>query len=265
MTGKVVSHMKNLLKEKLLRGEKAMGVWQMTSSVDNSEILAHSGFDAVLIDGEHGSMDIETAGHMITAIRTTKTTPLLRVPWNDIQLIKRGLDTGAHGVMIPMINTREEAERAVSYCKYPPVGVRGVGAGRASLWGSGGGDPTYAATANDEILVIIQIEHYLAVENVYDILSVPGIDVAFIGPGDLSQSMGIPGQMSHPKVREASKRVIDACRKNNVVPAIMSWPGGIQDHLDQGFQLLFGGMDGAILYTGAKNVWNEFCKTTGRS
>ena len=83
--------MKNLLKEKLLRGEKAMGVWQMTSSVDNSEILAHSGFDAVLIDGEHGSMDIETAGHMITAIRTTKTTPLLRVPWNDIQLI--GEDT----------------------------------------------------------------------------------------------------------------------------------------------------------------------------
>lgn len=251
--------MKNLLKEKLLRGEKAMGVWQMTSSVDTSEILAHAGFDAVLIDGEHGSMDIETAGHMVTAIRTTNTTPLLRVPWNDLQLIKRGLDTGVHGIMIPMVNTREEAELAVSYCKYPPVGVRGMGASRAVLWGSGGGDPNYYADANNELLVILQIEHYTAVENVYEILSVPGIDVAFIGPGDLSMSMGLPGQMNHPKVQDACKRVLDACSKNAVIPAIMSWSGGIQMHLNMGFQLLFGGMDGAFIYAGAKQVWNEFC------
>ncbi len=252
----------NTLKQKLKDGKPAIGVWQMTNGADNAEILAHAGFDAVLIDAEHGSMDIETVGNLVTAIKTTDTTPLVRVPWNELQLIKRGLDTGAHGIMIPMINTKEEAERAVSYCKYPPVGVRGVGASRAALWGGGG---SYYGEANREVFVILQIEHYTAVENVYEILSVPGIDAAFLGPGDLSQSMNLAGQLGHPKIIEACHRVVDACKKNGVIPATMTWAGGIRGHLDMGFQLLFGGMDGQILFQGAKAVSNEFRKAAGEA
>ncbi|HVI20636.1 MAG TPA: aldolase/citrate lyase family protein, partial [Bacillus sp. (in: firmicutes)] len=127
---------KNSLKQKLLH-ESAFGTWIMTNSLDNAEILAHTGTDFIMIDAEHGSMDIETAGRMVSIIRGTHATPLIRVAGNEVSLIKRALDTGVSGVMIPMVNTKEEAEHAVRSCKYPPVGIRGIGAGRAVLFGSG--------------------------------------------------------------------------------------------------------------------------------
>jgi len=250
---------KNALKEKLSAGKAAFGTWIMTSGLDNAEIIANAGADAIMIDGEHGGMDIETAGRMISLIRATPTTPLLRVAWSEMSLIKRALDTGAGGIMIPMINTGEEAQKAVEMCKYPPVGIRGVGASRATLYASGA--PKYAdyiATANDEVLVILQIESYKAVENAEDIISVPGVDIVFIGLSDLSQSMGIPGQMNHPEVIEACKKVVACCMKHGVIPATVTWPGGIQQHLDQGFRLLLGGADSAILYQGVKALVTEF-------
>jgi 2-keto-3-deoxy-L-rhamnonate aldolase RhmA len=246
--------MKNSLKEKLNSGKSVFGTWQMTNSADVAEILAHAGSDCIMIDGEHGSMDIETAGRLVTAIKTTNTVPLLRVPWNEIATIKRGLDTGAQGIMIPMVNSKEEAERAVSYCKYPPVGVRGLGAGRATLFGAMGG--SYFPDANQEVLVIIQIEHYKAVEAVEEILSVPGIDIAFVGPGDLGMSMELP--MESPKLEDSFKKVLAACKPNNVVPGILTWSGGVKRHLDLGFRLLLGGIDGQILFNGAKQLIDEF-------
>ena len=126
---------KNSLKQKLLH-ESAFGTWIMTNSLDNAEILAHTGTDFIMIDAEHGSMDIETAGRMVSIIRGTHATPLIRVAGNEVSLIKRALDTGVSGVMIPMVNTKEEAEHAVRSCKYPPVGIRGIGAGRAVLFGA---------------------------------------------------------------------------------------------------------------------------------
>ncbi len=260
----MVVKMKNSLKEKLVQGKSVFGTWIMTSGLDTAEILAQVGADCIMIDIEHGSMDIETAGRMVSLIKPSGTTPLLRVAGNDINLIKRGLDTGAEGVMVPMVNTREEAENLVKYCKYPPAGVRGRGPGRAVLFGSGGGDPEYYAKANDEILVIVQIEHIEAVENVYDILSVPGIDIAFIGPMDLTLSMGLYGQTNHPEVLKSYERVVDACKKNNVVPGILTGTGGIKQHLDIGFRFLLGGIDSNILYTGAKAIVDEFQNLDGR-
>lgn len=255
----VKSLKKNTIKEKLKQKREVFGTWMMTNSLDNAEILAHTGADYIMIDVEHGSMDIETAGRMISVIRGTETIPMVRVPGNDMGFIKRGLDSGALGVMIPMVNTKEEAEQAVSFCKYPPIGVRGIGAGRAVLFGANAEEfNDYYTEANDEILVIVQIEHYRAVENIEEILSVPHIDIAFVGPYDLSTSMGLQGQMTHPKMQECYQRVLEACEKYNVTPGIMTSPEGMEQHLNMGFKFLLGGIDGAILYNGVKQLVNEF-------
>lgn len=251
--------MNNTLKQKLMKNENAFGTFIMTSGLDTAEILAHAGADCIMIDGEHGSMDLETAGRMVSIIRGTPTMPLLRVAGNDPALIKRGLDTGAAGIMIPMVNTKEEAKKAVKLCKYPPVGVRGMGAGRAILFGSGAEEfETYFKNANDEVLVIVQIEHIQAVENIYEILSVPGIDIAFVGPLDLSTSMGLSGQLTHPELQKQYLKVVEACQEHNVTPGIMSWAGGMEQHLDMGFKLLLGGIDAAILYKGVRDLVKEF-------
>lgn len=250
---------KNMLKEKLNQNQRVFGTWIMTNSLDNAEILGHTGADFIMIDAEHGSMDIETAGRMVSIIRGTQATPLIRVAENEKSWVKRGLDTGAEGVMIPMINSKEEAERAVSYAKYPPVGVRGTGAGRAVLFGAAAEEfKDYYAQANNEVLVILQIEHYQAVENIEEILSVPGIDIAFVGPYDLSSSMGLQEQPNHPDVQESCRKVIVACEKHHVTPAIMTWAGAIEQHIQMGFRFLLGGMDGAILYHGVKQLIHEF-------
>ncbi|WP_071394665.1 HpcH/HpaI aldolase family protein [Bacillus tuaregi] len=250
---------KNTLKEKIDQKQKVFGTWLMTNSQDNAEILGHTGVDFIMIDAEHGSMDLESAGRMVSVIRGTQATPLLRVAGNEKSLIKKGLDTGASGVMIPMVNTEEEAKDAVSYCKYPPVGVRGMGAGRAVLFGAAAEEyEDYYAQANEEVLVIVQIEHYEAVENIAEILSVPNIDIAFVGPYDLSTSMGLPGQVNHPDVIKNFQKVITACEKFNVTPGIMTWTDGIEQHLEMGFKFLLGGMDGAILYNGVKQLVTEF-------
>ena len=116
----------------------------------------------------------------------------------------------------------------------------------------------YYAEANDEVLVIVQIEHYTAVENIEEILSVPHIDIAFVGPFDLSTSMGLRGQMNHPDVLKNFEKVVAACKKYNVIPGIMTWEGGIQQHREMGFKFLLGGIDGAILFNGVKQLINEF-------
>lgn len=250
--------MKNILKEKLAQGKSVFGTFIMTNGLDTAEILSYTGVDCIMIDGEHGSMDLETAGRMVSLIKP-RTTPLLRVPINEVSLVKRGLDTGALGLMIPMINTREDAEKAVLYCKYPPVGVRGMGVGRAVLFGAPAEEVRdYYRDANSETLVIVQVEHYLAVENIDEILSVPGIDIAFIGPMDLSTSMGISGQLTHPDVLNSCRKVIEACKKHNVIPGTMTWTGGMKQHMDMGFKFLLGGIDGQILYNGVKKLVDEY-------
>lgn len=256
----------NPVKKKLLDGETVVGTWIMTSSIDNAEILSAAGFDFIMIDSEHGCMNIETVGQMVSMIKGAgggKTMPFLRVPWNNIYEIKRGLDAGPLGIMIPFINTKEEAEQAISYCKYPPAGgVRGMGAGRATLFAA---RDNYFQYADKEVMTILQIEHWQAVENIDEILSVPGIDVAFVGPGDMSTSMGYMGQMDHPEVVKNCEKVIAACKKHNVIPGMLSGPGSMQKHLDMGFKLLLGGMDSMYLYMGARGFVKEFRQVAGQA
>ncbi|WP_077211767.1 HpcH/HpaI aldolase family protein [Bacillus dakarensis] len=248
--------MKNILKEKLKEGKCVYGPWILTTSADNAEVLAHAGADMIMIDGEHGAMSMETAGRQISQIKNTSTVPLLRVPWNDMVMVKQGLDMGAAGIMIPMVNSKEEAERAVQYCHFPPRGVRGVGAGRASLFGVNIKD--YLPYAMNEIPIIIQIEHFKAVEAIDDILSVPGIDVAFIGPFDLSTSMGIMGKINHPDMVKAIQKVLEACSRHQVVPGIMTGPGLMQKHIEMGFKFLLGGSDALFIHQGVKGCLEEF-------
>lgn len=251
--------MKNKLKEKLQLGSPVFGTWLMTGGLETAEIIAHTGVDCVMIDAEHGAMSMETAGKMVSIMRNTNTLPMIRVAQNDIATIKQGIDTGVYGIMIPMINSKEEAEAAVKSCKYPPLGVRGVGASRAVLFATGAQDfSDYYKNANDEVLVILQIEHIDAVNNIDEILSVEGIDIAFVGPMDLSNSMGIFGQMEHPDLHICFAKVIEACNEHGVIPGIMTWEGSIQKHLDMGFKFLAGGMDSAILYNGVKKLVGEF-------
>ncbi|MFH2114505.1 MAG: aldolase/citrate lyase family protein [Spirochaetota bacterium] len=236
----------NHTKTSLQAGMTCYGTFQSVASSTVSEILAHRGFDWILVDMEHGAMDLETAGDMLAAIDRGGPTPLVRVQWNDQSGIKRVLDAGALGIMIPMVNTADEAGQAVSYCKYAPAGVRGLGAGRASLFGVRLVE--YMGVANDQVMVVVQAEHKDAVKNIDSILAVPGIDVIFVGPYDLACSMGHGGQPGHPEVEAAIATVLAAARRAGVVPGIFSMdPQTARARAAQGFRFIGFGIDSIFL------------------
>lgn len=247
--------MKNLLKEKLQKGQPVIGTFVGLGHPDVTETLSHRGFDFLLIDGEHAPLGLETMQQMMQAMNGSNCTPLVRPQWNDMVIIKRVLDIGAHGVIIPWVNTREEAEYAVSACKYPPDGLRGCGPRRAALL-----DPDYTKTANDEILVVVQIETIQAISNIDDILSVKGIDAVYIGPNDLSQSFGCyPPQFgnpqyeqAHPQYIAAFDKVVAAARKYGKPAGMWTAAGTIQWAIDKGFTLNSVGSADIFLVDGAK-------------
>jgi 2-keto-3-deoxy-L-rhamnonate aldolase RhmA len=193
--------MKNMTKQKLRKGEQTCGAWLTMGSDLVAEVMAEVGFDWICIDTEHGHGSFQELRHQLQALAGTATTPIVRVPWNDLVSIKKTLDLGAHGLVIPWVNTREQAEQAVRACKYPPAGVRGF-AGGTRIWRYGF-DDDYLHTVNDEILIALQIETREAISNLADIVSVPGVDVIFVGPGDLSFSLGCPLDFEHPDHRAA--------------------------------------------------------------
>jgi len=165
--------------------------WLSVPSSFSAEVMAHTGWDSLCIDTQHGMIDFQTAFSMMQAISTTGVTPIVRVPWNEPAAIMKCLDAGAFGVICPMINTRADAERLVATCRYPPAGFRSCGPTRAALYG--GGD--YQAKANETIVVFAMIETAEAVANLDSILSTPGLDAIFIGPNDLAISMGLPNSL----------------------------------------------------------------------
>ena len=194
-----------MLKHKLLSGEKTIGSWLTMPSLAISELMAKVGFDWLTIDLEHSSLSIEQAGEMIRIIDLAGVSPLVRLTSNDGNQIKRVMDSGAHGIIVPMVNTKGDAEQAVSSVYYPPKGIRGVGLARAQDYGIGFHE--YRDWLEENAIIIVQIEHIDAVNNLKDILSVDGVDGYIIGPYDLSASLGVSGEFDHSSMIEAMNEI----------------------------------------------------------
>lgn len=242
---------KNIVKEKLAAGKPSLGTWLNLCSPFVAEYMAHVGWDWLVIDTEHSPVDMETTAHCFQAICTTDTIPMARVAWNSPVLMKRLLDAGALGLVVPMVNSPEEAERAVKSMKYPPEGFRSIGGGRCGLYG-----PDYRQRANDEILVVVQIEHIEAVKRAKDILSVKGVDACFVGPSDLAGSMGTrPGSPEH---EEAVISVLKAAKEVGVAPGIhVHSADDANRRMEQGFQFIAISSDLGFLLSSARS---EFAK-----
>ncbi|MBO0903238.1 HpcH/HpaI aldolase family protein [Jiella sonneratiae] len=178
-----------------------LGTWLMAAAPATAEALGHAGFDFLVVDAEHVPIDTADLAHILRAVAATPAAPLVRLAWNDQVLVKKALDAGAETIMIPFVETAEEARRAVAFAKYPPMGVRGVAAvHRASRFGA---DAAYLKTANDRTCVILQLETPGAIERLAEIAAVPGVDALFVGPGDLAAAMGHIGDIGHQDVQAA--------------------------------------------------------------
>ena len=246
-----------------MRENRIKRIWQEGGSVLNgwlhipspyaAELMAHAGYDSLTVDLQHGPPDFKDTLKMMQAISTTQTVPLVRVPWNDPGLIMRLLDAGSYGVICPMVNTREDAERFVGACRYPPQGYRSFGPYRATLYA--GAD--YAEHADEEILTMAMIETREALENVDDIMSVPGLDAVFIGPADLGQSLGEgPGMdRTEPALVEAIDAVLEAAVRNGLVTGIFT--GSVEyasRMVEKGFRFVTVLSDGRLLTAAARQT-----------
>ncbi|MDP9203552.1 MAG: aldolase/citrate lyase family protein [Gemmatimonadota bacterium] len=206
------------IKDKMRRGEASIGSWMSMAHPSIAEILAMAGYDWVVVETEHTAIDVSEVLRVIIAIEQRGAVPLVRLAWNDPIQAKAVLDSGAAGVLVPMVNTKADAELAVGMTKYPPLGFRGVGLARAQDYGEKFDE--YVRNANTDTLLMVMIEHKEAVANIDEILSVPGIDGTFIGPYDLSMSLGIPGETGHPEVIEAKRKVRDAALSRGLVAGV---------------------------------------------
>jgi len=212
----------NTLKQKLRDGKPAFGVMITFPSPPIVEMLGYMGFDWVLIDNEHGSVTVDTSEDMIRAAELTGIAPIVRPVANRPEVIAPFLDRGAWGVQVPHVNTREEAEAAVAACKYFPEGQRGsFSRGRPAEYGlSGKSTQEYFAAANANVLVCLMLEEVVAIDNIAEICAVKGVDVLFIGSGDLSQSMGHPGQQAHPEVLAVMEKGVKRIRDAGIVAGV---------------------------------------------
>jgi 4-hydroxy-2-oxoheptanedioate aldolase len=253
----------NALKRRLAQGGSAFGCWVDTGSPTVVEILGHAGFDFVVIDLEHGQGDIAGATEMIRAAQLTDMTAVIRVPSNDPIFLKRILEAGADSLMIPQIETAEEARAAVRACRYPPQGSRGYAAPvvRASSYGK---IKDYIHRANDNLLLILQIESATAVKNAAEIASVEGVDVAFIGVNDLGGSIGKLEQLDHPEVRKLVAEAEAALKKTGKIMGTVPSAGATPEELfAAGYRLVPLAVDVSLLRDAALAVVREYGKGAG--
>lgn len=251
--------MENAMKRKLGRGEKVMGAWISSGSPNSLDLLRNFSFDWFLFDMEHSAITIETVAHMVQVLNGSSAAPLVRVGQIDQAAFKIVLDAGAQGIIVPLVNTVEEAERAVKFCKYPPLGVRGVAATKASEYGLSLGK--YIRSANDETTVIAQIETPLAVDNIAKIVAVEGVDVAFVGPSDLTMTLGLLDDRTNPKVVEAMAKVVKACDDAGKVAGVMATTlDEAKLAVERGFRFIALGSDMKYITLGARS----FLEAVGR-
>jgi 2-keto-3-deoxy-L-rhamnonate aldolase RhmA len=206
------------LKQKIWSPGGSIGSWLTLGNTGIAEIMANAGYDWLVVDLEHSVISIETAGDLIRVIDLCGVAPLVRLTSNDPDQIKRVMDAGAHGIVVPMVNSPEDAVRAVSSVHYAPSGTRGVGLARAQKYGVGFKE--YLDWQKDSAVVIVQIEHRDALENLESIFSVPGVDGFIIGPYDLSCSMGIPGEFEKPEFKDALNTILETGKRSGLPAGI---------------------------------------------
>jgi 4-hydroxy-2-oxoheptanedioate aldolase len=244
----------NHVKQRLRAGRPAFGTLLHLADPLAAELMASVGFEWLLVDTEHGPIDLGPLAAMFATITRYPVAPLVRVHALAEENVKRVLDAGAWGVLAPNVRTPAEAERLVAACKYPPAGVRSLGAGRFAL--SFRTDPaTYFARANDEILVIVQIEHVDAVKNIDAILAVPGVDACYVGPNDWCASAGLAPSLEppHPEFEEAMQAVLAAARRHGVAAGIhCQSPATVNRRIAEGWTLVGMVNDHRFLVSGAK-------------
>src|SRR5947209_6067204 len=230
----------NAVKQRLRAGKPAVGTWLSLGSVTAARFIARAGFAWLTVDTEHTATGVETASAMYAGIADAGCVALSRVLANRHDHIKRALDTGAMGVVVPMVNSREEAEAAVAACKYPPRGNRSVGGSvHAMNFAASAGD--YFARADDEILVVLQCEHITAVEHADEIFSVPGIDAIFVGPNDLEASMrSADGKAPTAEATAAAmKTILAACKRHKVAAGIHCFSAAsARERIEEGWQFI---------------------------
>jgi len=228
----------NTLKRDLAKGEARIGSFVTCESADMVEIMALGGFDFIIIDTEHGCLTEETTKNLVRAAEYRGITPIVRVTENTETMILRSLDVGAHGVQVPQINTVEDAELVVSSSKYTPVGNRGVALTRAANYGLTDANEHFKK-ANEETMVVVHCENIEGFGNLNEILKNPHIDVVFLGTYDMSQSLGIPGQLNDPQIQEIARSVVQMTKQAGKSAGVyVKTPEQAKKCIEDGFQYI---------------------------
>jgi 2-keto-3-deoxy-L-rhamnonate aldolase RhmA len=244
--------MKEKFRTRLKQKELLLGTLLTLPSPELAEVLSLTGLDWLFLDLEHSTLEISTAQAVLQAL-AGRLDCLIRVPANDEVWIKKALDTGATGVIVPQVNSAAEARQAVGWSRYPPQGSRSVGLGRAQGYGTD--LQGYLGHANAEVVVVVQAEHSQAVQNIEAIVQVEGIDAALVGPYDLSNSMGLPGQVEHPEVQAAIEQVRQACQAQGMPLGIFTAsPEKAMELKEQGYSLLAVSTDALMVSEAVKEI-----------
>jgi 2-keto-3-deoxy-L-rhamnonate aldolase RhmA len=239
-------------RRRLLSGELLVGTMVTLGAPETAEILALAGFDWLFLDAEHSPMSPKTAQRVMMA--AGRETPcLVRLESSSETAVKKALDSGAAGIIAPMVNSAAQAEELVRWAKYAPGGSRGVGLGRAAGYGAGFVD--YLARANEETAVVVQVEHIEGVEHIEAIAQVEGVDAVLVGPYDLSASMGRMGEVTHAEVQQAIGRVTAVCKQYGVaLGAFGVSASAVLPYIERGYTLIVAGVDTLMLSAGARRI-----------
>jgi 2-dehydro-3-deoxyglucarate aldolase len=242
-----------IIREKLKSNELSIGSWQQIPNASISEILGHAGYDWVAVDLEHGSVGVEQLPNLFRAIELGGTLPLARIAESKPKDCKQALDAGAGGIIAPMIENAEQLKMMRNACCWPPTGTRGVGFSRANLFGEN--FISYKEEAKSPLL-IAQIEHIKAVNNLEDILQVKGLDAIIVGPYDLSGSMGITGEFDSREFTDVMDNIINICKKYDVPcgdHVVQPDKNLLGKRIDQGYRFIAYGTDGVFMHTNCRN------------
>lgn len=250
----------NRVRQNLLAGKATIGCFMGLGSPNVAELLAHAGFDWLVIETEHNGLDSAEVEHMLMAISGTETVPIVRIPSSEPVFIQRALDMGALGIVVPLVRTADEARAIVRATRYPPLGSRSFGPLRASHYGRDNAD--YLARANDQMLVVLILETKEAVENLEEIIAVPGVDALYLGPFDLCLSLGLdPMRQPYPEIEAIAMRAVTLCHQHGKA---MGMGAGSPDDLlarrTQGVTMLGYGTDYSLLMNAARAGITAFAR-----